>query len=148
MIKKVGKHGMGIWGSFIFGFDSDTPDVFEKTYETIEEWGLETAEFNILTPFPKTTLFDNLEREGRILTKDWSKYNLHNVVFQPKQMTPKELKDEVDRIKKKFYSLPKTVQRIIGCANTSKSFSNLLMRFLSNYALRRFAFMEVKGVLK
>ncbi|HHH79857.1 MAG TPA: radical SAM protein [Thermoplasmatales archaeon] len=149
MIKKVGKHGMGVWGSFIFGFDTDTPDVFDVTYDTIKGWGLETAEFNILTPFPKTPLFEKMDKEGRILTKDWSKYDLNNVVFQPKHMTPKELKDGVNRIRKRFYSVQHTVRRILHCANTSKGFSNLLMRFSSNFVMRNFSLMdELRGVIR
>jgi radical SAM superfamily enzyme YgiQ (UPF0313 family) len=144
MIKKVGKKGMGIWASFIFGFDVDTPDVFDITSEVIEEWGLETVEFNILTPFPKTPLFEKLEKEGRIITKDWSKYNLHNVVFQPKNMTPRELQNGVERIERKFYSLPKIIQRIMSCSNNSKSFSSILMRISANLALKEYALLEKK----
>ncbi|HEC81571.1 MAG TPA: radical SAM protein [Thermoplasmatales archaeon] len=145
MIKKVGKYGMGIWGSFIFGFDTDTSDVFDITYETIEEWGLETAEFNILTPFPKTPLFEKMDKDGRIITKDWSKYNLHNVVFQPKNMTVEELKEGVDKIKRRYYSISNTLNRVFGSANTSKKFSSFLMKVSANLALRKFAFMEITG---
>ena len=90
-----------------------------------------------------------MDKEGRILTKDWSKYDLNNVVFQPKHMTPKELKDGVNRIRKRFYSVQHTVRRILHCANTSKGFSNLLMRFSSNFVMRNFSLMdELRGVIK
>ena len=53
---------------------------------------MQNATFNILTPFPGTRLFQRLEAEGRILTRDWSKYNSRaDVVFQPKNMSSEEL---------------------------------------------------------
>ena len=139
MVRKVGKHGIGVWGSFVFGFDKDTPDVFDLTYDEISSWGLECAEFNILTPLPKTPLFERMEREDRILTKDWSKYNYDHVVFQPKNMSPKELKDGTSRISRRFYSVKDTLERIlIGTANKSLGLSSISLRLFSNLDLRRF----------
>jgi len=135
LVKKVKKYGMSIIGSFIFGFDNDSPDVFEKTLEKVYDWNIDAAEFNILTPFPGTPLFDKLRREGRILTKDWSKYNLHDVVFMPRQMTPKELFYGVKKISKEFYSMPKFLARIFSIRTCLSKFL-----FLSgiNLAMRLF----------
>ena len=66
MIKRVHKHGMAIQGGIIFGFDQDTPDIFDATLEKMYEWELDAVEVNILTPYPGTPLFDRLEREERI----------------------------------------------------------------------------------
>ncbi|MGD9636336.1 MAG: DUF4070 domain-containing protein, partial [Pirellulales bacterium] len=49
------------------------------------------ATFHILTPYPGTPLFDEMERAGRLLHKNWDAYDTAHVVFQPKQMTPSEL---------------------------------------------------------
>ena len=64
-------HGIQVNGSFVLGFDHDRPDVFEKTAEWIEENRLECATFHILTPYPGTPLFRQLEAEGRLLHRDW-----------------------------------------------------------------------------
>ena len=52
---------------------------------------IDLPRFAILTPFPGTPLHQRLDREGRILTKNWELYDGQHVVFQPKQMTPREL---------------------------------------------------------
>jgi radical SAM superfamily enzyme YgiQ (UPF0313 family) len=58
----------------------------------LEEAGVQNATFNILTPFPGTPLFRKMEAEGRILTRDWRKYNSRDdLVYQPKQMSAAEL---------------------------------------------------------
>lgn len=84
-------HGIQVNGSFVLGFDDDRRDVFATTAEWIEANRLECATFHILTPYPGTPLFRQMESEGRLLHKDWSRYDTGHVVFRPKQMTPEEL---------------------------------------------------------
>lgn len=90
-ISKIHAHGIGIQGSFIFGFDSDTKDVFKETVSFIQENGIELPNMCIYTPFPGTPLYDAMERDHRLLHKDWSQYDMNHAVFQPKHMTPREL---------------------------------------------------------
>lgn len=85
------RYGIQVNGSFVLGFDHDHPDVFERTVEWIEANRLECATFHILTPYPGTPLFRQLETEGRILHRDWDKYDTAHVVFRPKQMSCEEL---------------------------------------------------------
>ena len=75
---------------------------------------IDNPTLNILTPYPGTPLFERLEREGRILTRDWSKYNLWNVVFKPKNMTPKELLNGTYDLNKRLYSPSNIVRRILN----------------------------------
>jgi radical SAM superfamily enzyme YgiQ (UPF0313 family) len=84
-------YGIQVNGSFVLGFDHDRKDVFARTAEWIEDNRLECATFHILTPYPATPLFRQMEREGRILHRDWSLYDTGHAVFKPKHMTPQEL---------------------------------------------------------
>lgn len=83
--------GIQVNGSFVFGFDHDDAGVFERTAAWVEANRLECATFHILTPYPGTPLFRQLEAEGRILHRNWDLYDTAHVVFQPKNMTPSEL---------------------------------------------------------
>jgi len=113
-IKTVRKYGMGIVGGFIFGFDNDTPDIFDATLDAVMSWEIDAAEFNILTPYPGTPLYDRLDKEGRILSKDWTKYTQAHVVYQPKNMTPRELFEGTRKVLKRFYSPKEMVKRMYG----------------------------------
>jgi radical SAM superfamily enzyme YgiQ (UPF0313 family) len=126
MIKRVHNHGMTVQGGIIFGFDEDTPDIFDTTLEKMYEWELDVVEVNILTPYPGTPLFDRLEREKRILTKDWSKYNQVEVVFKPKNMTEKELYEGARKVAKEFYSLPNVLTRMVKSMLIAKRISGIL----------------------
>jgi radical SAM superfamily enzyme YgiQ (UPF0313 family) len=84
-------HGIQVNGSFVLGFDHDDKDVFKRTVAWIEENRLECATFHILTPYPGTPLFRQMEAENRLLHKDWSRYDTGHVVFMPKHMSADEL---------------------------------------------------------
>jgi len=113
VVKKLHEYGMGVIGSFAFGFDDHTPDVFSKTLEAIRGWDIDSIGTTILTPLPGTKLYYRMEKEGRILTKDWEKYDMYHVVFQPKMMTPDELYEGVSRFVKEYYSPKNLIQRLV-----------------------------------
>jgi radical SAM superfamily enzyme YgiQ (UPF0313 family) len=98
------RYGIQVNGSFVFGFDGDGPDVFERTAEWIESVRMECATFHILTPYPNTPLFARLETEGRILHRDWSRYDTAHAVFRPKLMTPEGLEEGYRWIYRRVFS--------------------------------------------
>jgi radical SAM superfamily enzyme YgiQ (UPF0313 family) len=104
IVKKIRDHGIAVNGQFIFGFDTDTVKTFQATTEAITDLGVDAPSINILVPYPGTPLFDRLETEDRILTKDWAQYTLDNVVFQPKQMSQEDLLDGAHQVVKTFYA--------------------------------------------
>jgi len=126
MIKRVHDYGMTIQGGIIFGFDEDTPDIFDITLETINDWDLDVLEVNILTPYPGTPLFERFEKEGRILTRDWSRYNQIDVVYQPKNMTVEELYEGSKKVAKEFYSPLNVAKKISRIVMTTKKFSGII----------------------
>ncbi|MBI3397633.1 MAG: B12-binding domain-containing radical SAM protein [Deltaproteobacteria bacterium] len=118
VIKKVHDYGIGINGSFVFGFDHDNEGVFERTVEFTIKAKLEIAYFSILTPYPGTVLYEQFNSEGRIIDRDWSRYNTNNVVFKPKCMSPEELLYGYYDALKYFHSYSSIYHRLWG--TTSK----------------------------
>ena len=96
--------GIQVNGSFVLGFDHDRKDVFERTADWVETNRLECATFHILTPYPATPLFHRMEVEGRILHRDWSRYDTSHAVFQPRHMTPEELEHGYGWIYQRLFS--------------------------------------------
>lgn len=90
-VRMLHDYGIQVNGSFVLGFDHDRKDVFTRTAHWIEENRLECATFHILTPYPGTPLFRQMETEGRLLHHDWALYDTAHAVFHPKHMTPEEL---------------------------------------------------------
>ena len=112
-VKNIHDNKMAVVGDFIFGFDTDNLETFDKTLKFIKKLKIDVADFCILTPFPGTPIYSKLDKENRILTKDWSEYNLRNIVFQPKNMSPEELTQGLRNIYLEFYSTKYTIQRAI-----------------------------------
>jgi radical SAM superfamily enzyme YgiQ (UPF0313 family) len=96
--------GIQVNGSFVLGFDHDRKDIFARTAEWVEENRLECATFHILTPYPATPLFRQMESENRLLHRDWTLYDTAHVVFQPKHMTPEELEQGYAWIYERLFS--------------------------------------------
>ncbi|HZT00279.1 MAG TPA: radical SAM protein [Terriglobales bacterium] len=96
--------GIQVNGSFVLGFDHDRKDVFARTAQWVEENRLECATFHILTPYPATPLFRQMESEGRILHRDWSQYDTSHAVFRPRHMTPEELEHGYGWIYQRLFS--------------------------------------------
>ncbi|OQX53871.1 MAG: hypothetical protein B5M53_06395 [Candidatus Cloacimonas sp. 4484_209] len=112
-VRKIHDYGMEVFASFIFGFDEDRKNVFETTLEKINEIEVDIVSFSILTPYPGTSLFLRLEKEKRILTRDWSKYDEDHVVFQPKNMSPYELLFGTEYVRKEACSFNGTLRRLL-----------------------------------
>lgn len=113
--------GIKTRGYFMIGLPGDTPETIAQTIDFSKSLDLDHATFFITTPFPATRLYDLAEREGEgtIFTKDWSEYyslNEGRVLFVPKSMTERELRDSLTKAYNEFYFRPsyiwKTVSRI------------------------------------
>jgi radical SAM superfamily enzyme YgiQ (UPF0313 family) len=98
------RYGIQVNGSFVLGFDHDRPDVFERTCDWIEENRLECATFHILTPYPGTPLFRQMEAEGRLLHRNWAQYDTGHVVFRPRHMSVEKLAEGYSRCYERLFS--------------------------------------------
>ncbi len=111
-IKRFHKYGIRIHGMFVFGGDTDTVDTIRQTADFALETHIDSVQFMTLTPFPGTPFYNQLEDEGRILTRDWSLYDAHHTVFQPALITPEELQGETVKALKRFYSLKNILRNV------------------------------------
>jgi radical SAM superfamily enzyme YgiQ (UPF0313 family) len=113
-IQRLHDAGIGVYASFVFGYDYDDPSVFDEFLKFAERNRIEGAFLPILTPFPGTRIYQRMKQEGRLLTEDWSKYDMATVVFQPKRMTVQELQEGFWKVNRSFYSFPSMLKRIFN----------------------------------
>ncbi len=136
IINLIHSYEISIQAGIIFGFDTDKKDVFENTLKACNELGIDGATISILTPFPKTPLYDQFKKEGRLVRKDWSYFNgKTRVAFIPKNMTCEELFDGYMWFRKEFYSIKSIVKRI------SVSRTNILHNLILNIGYK----LSLKG---
>lgn len=113
VVKKLHIHKIAVLANFIFGFDNENESMFKKTLEFALESKIDTAQFNILVPYPGTPVYERLEEEGRITDRNWSNYISCNLCFKLKNMSRRTFLEELYQIKRKFYSSSKIAIRVI-----------------------------------
>lgn len=102
-VRRYHDHGIAVEGTVLLGLDEQTEDEIKRLIDFILEIRLDVAEFTVLTPFPHTRAFEDLERERRILTHDWNAYTADRVVFQPRHMSPDRLQELLTYAWESFY---------------------------------------------
>jgi radical SAM superfamily enzyme YgiQ (UPF0313 family) len=126
-IERIHQHGICVQAGVIFGFDTDTREVFANTLRACESLGIDGVTVSVLTPLPGTRLYDDMRREGRLLTDDWACYNgKTRVAFKPRQMTAEELFSGYMWFRRQFYSFRSMLKR------TAVSRTNVVHNFLVN----------------
>lgn len=107
IFERIHNAGIAVLGAFIFGMDQDTPDSLVKRAQYMIDSSVDVMQATALTPLPGTRLFAQLQEEGRLLysnfPEDWDRYNLTEVVFQPKQMKPEEFSRIMRECLEKIY---------------------------------------------
>lgn len=102
-IQRLHDLGIMINGSFVFGLDGDTPDVFQRTVDWAVDQGITTSTFHIATPYPGTRFYKQMKTAGRMLSEDWNQFDTRHVTFRPIGMSEVELTAGYARAYKKFY---------------------------------------------
>ena len=113
-IRRFHDAGIAINGTFVFGLDSDTRAVFDQTADFVIEHGIDLPRFAILTPFPGTALYQRLQSEGRIVTRDWELYDGQHVVYQPHLVSATTLLEQTEWAWKQTYSYRSITKRLLG----------------------------------
>jgi radical SAM superfamily enzyme YgiQ (UPF0313 family) len=115
-VRQLHARGIGVMGAFIFGFDNDDESIFPRTLEFALESRIDTAQINILVPYPGTSLYSRMKSEGRIVEDDWDRYVSDNVCFEPRHMSRETLSRQCVWVKQRFFSYPLVALRTAWAA--------------------------------
>ncbi len=112
-IKKIKEYGIHIHGMFVLGADTDNLETIRDTVDFARRLHIDTVQFLILTPLPGTPLFVDMDSSGRLIHRDWSKYDAHHVVFRPAGMGIEDLQVETLLAMKRFYSWKYIIRHLL-----------------------------------
>ncbi len=112
LMEKLHDNGILVQGCFAFGGDEEDESVFDRTVEMIIKAKIDLPRYSILTPFPQTAYYRQLEQEGRIIERNWAMYDVQHCVFQPKLMTVEQLVEGTDRAWRATYSNSNIFKRL------------------------------------
>jgi radical SAM superfamily enzyme YgiQ (UPF0313 family) len=136
----VRDHGIMVYATFVFGYDGDTPDVFQRTYDFAMGQKFFLINFNHLNPFPGTRLYERLRQEGRLKYERWwidPRYRFGEVSFHPRGMSADELSEGAFRIRAKIHGYPAMLRRVLDRKTNAASLANALTFLLVNVGSRQ-----------
>jgi radical SAM superfamily enzyme YgiQ (UPF0313 family) len=139
-VRKFQDHGIMIYGSFVFGYDHDTVDSFDRCVEFALRSKFYLANFNPLTPMPGAALHERLHREGRLLHDRWwlaPDYRYGQATFQPRGMTADELTEGCFRARRAFNRCSSILSRALDFDGNCRDPYRLAVYLVSNLVSRR-----------
>jgi radical SAM superfamily enzyme YgiQ (UPF0313 family) len=141
LIKRLHSYGIALYGTFVFGYDSETLKSIDDTAKKAIDFGLFMAAFNHLMPFPGTPLYHQFVREGRMKNDKWwldPEFRFGEVPFRPKQMTAEQLHEQCIKARRTFYSYRAIASRgFSNIAGNCGSIPKVAAFAYINYLLRR-----------
>jgi radical SAM superfamily enzyme YgiQ (UPF0313 family) len=139
-IRSFHDRGIMVYGSFIFGYDHDTPDTIKRTVEFAVDARLFLANISPLTPTPGSQLYQRLQREGRLLYDRWwldSGYSYGDITYRPSHFTPEELRDCCRDAREAFYGYGSIARRLSNVGVNARTPSHLGLFLSANVISRR-----------
>jgi radical SAM superfamily enzyme YgiQ (UPF0313 family) len=134
VVRRLDSLGIMINGSFVFGLDGDDRDVFSRTVDWAVQVGITTATFHILTPYPGTALFTEMDARKRIETRNWDLYDTRHVIYRPSCISAEDLKRGYDWAYEEFYSW----RNILEAASAHTSFKHQMKHFFYSAGWKKF----------
>jgi len=139
VVAELHTRGIGVYGTFVFGYDHDTPDSIRRSLDFAIESRLEIANFNPLTPTPGSSLYKRLHVEKRLISPRWwldPDYRYGGPIFSPRLMTAAQLAAGCFEAKRAFYAWSSIARRVLANDNRSPWFS-MGMTTIANLISRR-----------
>jgi radical SAM superfamily enzyme YgiQ (UPF0313 family) len=112
-------HGIAVLGTMVFGNDFDTHDTIRRSLDNLLTLDLVTASLGILIPYPGTKIARVFNQENRILTNDWSLYDINHLVFKPKEFDYTEFLLEMQNLRRQYFSAANIARRSMSHAGNS-----------------------------
>jgi len=139
-VAEINRHGIMIFGSFVFGYDHDTTEAFNRTMEFALRSKFALAQFNSLYPRPGTQIYERLRKENRLLFDRWwldDHYRYGETMFRPKNMTPDELRDGIIRLRREFNTYSSIAARAFNFQANARSPHHLFAYLMVNLVTRK-----------
>lgn len=134
LMKEIRRKGIQIVALMMMGLDDDTLEDFDRTLEFLIRNKVSLAKFHLPMPYPGTRFFDEMERQGRILTKDWNQYHYGRAIVAPRHFTPEQAEMKFWATYQSFFDLKSIVRRFFP---PPRRRMNLTMHYLAaNLAFR------------
>ena len=140
LVRKIHRAGIGVYATFVFGFDADAGQTIEDTVKFAMKHKFFFAAFNHLLPFPGTPLYSRLQETGRLLYGKWwlkEGYRYGDIPYRPLNMDHQELKKKCAAARRRFFSPVNVLRRGLASVWRNPNIMTNIIFFSQNAALGR-----------
>jgi radical SAM superfamily enzyme YgiQ (UPF0313 family) len=153
-VERIRDAGIAIYATFVFGYDTDTPQAIDRAVEFAIGQKFFMAAFNHLVPFPGTPVDARLRKEGRLRFDRWwlsHEYRFGDVAFEPRHMTAEELAKRCYEARREFYGFSSVLKRAMdhraNCADVRAALSYFWVNLFSAREARKRQGLPIGGGL-
>lgn len=140
LTQKIHSHGIGIYATFVFGFDNDSHQLYEDSLAFAKKHHFFFVAFNHLLPFPGTKLHDRFLEEGRLIDHEWwlrGGYRYGDIPFRPEGQSSKALSAKCEELRHRFFTIGSIIRRSFVVLKRQKSLITLGIFLSQNMNLRK-----------
>lgn len=138
-INLLHRHKIMVYGSFVFGYDHDTPEIFDRTLSFTVNNNFLLCNFNILNPLPGTGLYRRLLKDGRLRFHDWwlnDEYRYNRAAYNCTAMKPEQLEEGSWQVRCRFNTVGSIFRRAFGMIRSQRTLRHLPLFLLANFIAR------------
>jgi radical SAM superfamily enzyme YgiQ (UPF0313 family) len=137
-IRTLQKSGIVVSTEMILGTDSDTESSIRDTYSFIMKEKIPIPRVYIITPIPGSAFFNELKKNGKLLTEDFYQYNGSQAVHRPDRIEPEKLTEMYWWLNRKMFSVHSILSRVVLNRYLWRNFRMLLFALYINFHYRRY----------
>jgi radical SAM superfamily enzyme YgiQ (UPF0313 family) len=138
-IAKLRAKGIQVIALVMVGLDGDTLETFPKTLQWLDDNRISFLKLFTPAPYPGTKFHTDMEAAGRILDRDWGRYDYGSPIVRPQNMTTEQMLEGFQHVYRGFYSVRSMLRRFVPPPrkNLLESMAMLVANAKVNGYLRR-----------
>lgn len=115
IVRDLHRHGISIVGYFLMGYDTETAEDYRRLGDFLLDTGIEIPSISALTPYPGSPIYRHLDREGRILHRQWNRYydRWWDLAYQPLRMSQQAVYENYLKLIDRLFSVKAVLKRCL-----------------------------------
>ena len=97
-------------GYYMIGFEDDTVTSIKRDIKELNRYSIDMLQTCVLTPLPRTELWDHIDEKYGIFEKDWSKWDMKNLVWNHPTLSQDDIKDLLKWVFRTAYPQKRFIQ--------------------------------------
>lgn len=140
LVGRFHERGIMVYGTFIFGYDEDTVESFDRSLAFVMRHKLLLANYNLLIPMPGTALYERLQGAGRLLHDPWwlsAEYRFGDCMHRPLKMTADQMRAGCYRVRRATNAGTSILSRGLNTRANTRTVFNAGAYVVANMVNRR-----------